>query len=249
MLQYTYRTMNSSKMQRLVLASPLNIPFNFIRVILSYEEQCVSRVICKRMTESIDAGTETLKLLEDASFRVEEYEAEMLQAVKSRLLRCCNVSSIDLSWDLPHRFEYLHVREMSLLQQIHPFAKISSDLMSNWMVTTTLGTKLFNQYAPSEALTANDVLEIGLRCLVSRDVETLSLFCNIIPSDLFITHGFVFIFSIKHINDATVKACYHYMNCGSREVELCRNDNNVWVVKQISEKTDYEDLECIYCHT
>ena len=47
--------MNSSKMQQLVLASPLNIPFNFICVIISYEEHCISRLVCKRIMEFIDA--------------------------------------------------------------------------------------------------------------------------------------------------------------------------------------------------
>ena len=252
MLQYTYRTMNSSKMQRLVLASPLNIPFNFIREIISYEEHCISRIVCKRITEFIDASTESLKVVDDSTIRL-VHETEMVEAMKRRLLRCSNVTSIDMSWDLPSAFDVHEVRLMTQLVQVAPrLVKISTDMMMNWMVPTALGTKVYNQYDLDEALTANDVLEIVLRCLVAHDPKTLSLFCSIVPftsvpSDIYMPHGFVSIASIHFLDDTTVRACYHYINCGSRAVQLRVNIYNMWVVTSLGEKVDFQGLKCIHC--
>ena len=83
----------------------------------------------------------------------------------------------------------------------------------NWMVSTALGIKLYDQFDLVEAFTANDVLEIVLRCLVARDAKTLPLFCAIIPftnvpSDLYMTQGFVCISSIKFLDGIKVRACY-----------------------------------------
>ena len=252
MIQYTYRTMNSSKMQRLVLASPLNIPFNFIREIISYEEHCISRIVCKRITEFIDASTESLKVVDDSTIRL-VHENEMVEAMKRRLLRCSNVTSIDLSWDLPSGFEVHQVRLMTKLVEVAPrLVKISTDIMMNWMVSTVLGTKVYNQYDLDEALTANDVLEIVLRCLVAHDPKTLSLFCAIVPftsvpSDIYMTHGFVSISSIHFLDGTTVKACLHYYNSGSREVQLRLDNDTTWKVASITEKVDF-DGECIHCN-
>ena len=163
----------------------------------------------------------------------------MVEAVKRRLLRCPNVTSLHLSWDSPYCYDSHHVPVMSELLQMAPrVVQISSDTVSNWMVTTAVGTKLYNQYTPSEALSTNDVLEIVLRCLVSRDAQTLSLFCAIVPSDLQITHGSIFISSNQSVDDITVKGCYHFTNCGSREVQL-QLKNNFWVVSVLGEKVDF----------
>ena len=240
--------MNSSKMQRLQLASSVNISFNFFRVIISYEEHCISRLISKQITEFIDASTESLKLVDDSTLRL-MHEEEMLQAVKRRLLRCVNVTSMDLSWDLPYGFESRQVKVMTQLVQIAPrLVQLSTDMMTNWMVSTALGTKLYNMYSASEALGINDVLEIVLRCLVARDSNTLSRF-GAIPSDLFMTSGFLSVIpsSIHFVNDTTAEACLHYYNCGSRQVQLHLNNNNTWEVAAISEKVDFDGNKCVHC--
>ena len=98
--------MNSSKMQCLELASPLNIPFNFDCVIISYEEYCISCLISEQITEFIDTSTESLKLVDDATIRL-VHEAEVLQSMKQCLLLCFNVISINLAWDLPNVFKHV----------------------------------------------------------------------------------------------------------------------------------------------
>ena len=143
---------------------------------------------------------------------------------------------------------------MTQLVEVAPrLVKISTDMMMNVMVSTALGIKLYDQYDLDEALTANDVLEIVLRCLVARDAKTLSLFCAIIPftnvpSDLYMTQGFVCISSIKFLDGITVRACYHSINCGSHAVQLCLNKNNVWVLTYLGEIFYFEGLKCIHCN-
>ena len=98
--------MNRTKMQRFQLALPttmISIP-KFFRIIIIYIKQHVSQVICKEVTDLIDSATERLKLVEDSSLR-SAYEEQMVQAVNSRILRCDNLTSIELSWDLPYCFE------------------------------------------------------------------------------------------------------------------------------------------------
>ena len=172
----------------------------------------------------------------------------MLQAVNRRMLRCSNLSSIDLSWDLPDCFESHHLSVINQLQLLPRIVEISTDVVSNWMVTTSLGTKLYNTYSVSEALGINDVLEIVLRCLVARDSSTLTRF-GAIPSDFLMTSGFLCIIpsSIHFLDGTTAEACLHYYNCGSRQVQLHLNNNNTWEVAAISEKVDFDGNKCVHC--
>ena len=138
---------------------------------------------------------------------------------------------------------------MSELLEIAPrLVKISMYTMENWIVSTALGTKLYNRYKMDEALTANDVLQIVLRCLVSYDAQTLQLFCAIIPSDFLLTYGFTCICSFSFVDSKKARACFHYIHGLSREVELCQNNNNMWRVTCLSESLQYEGLKCMYCN-
>ena len=242
--------MNPTKIQRFQLALPttmISIP-KFFRIIIMYVQQDVSRVICKDVRDFIDKGTQRLKLVEDASLRL-AYEQQMLQAVNRRMIRCSNLSSIDLSWDLPDCFESHHLPVISQLQLSPRVVQISTDMMSNWMVTTSLGTKVYNTYSLSEALSISDVLEIVLRCLVARDSSTLTRF-GAVPSDFLMTAGFICIVpsSIHFLDGTTVEACLHYYNCGSRKVQLRFNNNNTWEVFFISEKVDFDIFQCVNCN-
>jgi hypothetical protein len=238
--------MNTTKIQRLQLALPtISIPKFFCKIIV-YVEHHVSQVICKEVTDFIDSATERLKLVDNSSLR-RAYEERMVETVNSRILRCVNLSSIDLSWDLPYCFECHHFRVLNQLQISPRIVEISTDIISNWMVSTSLGTKLYNTYSLSEALSINDVLEIVLRCIVARDCSTLSRF-GATPSDLLMTSGFVCIVpsSIHFLDGTTVESCLHSYNGGSRQVQLRLNNNNTWEVSSISEKVDFDGLECIH---
>ena len=239
--------MNTTKNQRLQLALPtICVPKFFCKIVV-YVEHDVSRVISKDVRDLIDQGTQRLKVVEDPCLRL-AYERQMLQAVNRRILRCSNLSSIDLSWDLPDCFESHHLSVINQLQLSPRIVEISTDVVSNWMVTTSIGTRLYNTYSVSEALGINDVLEIVLRCLVARDSTTLTRF-GAIPSDLLMTSGFICIVpsSIHFLDGTTVQACLHYYNSGSREVQL-HLDDNTWKVASISDKVDFDGHECIYCN-
>ena len=54
--------------------------------------------------------------------------------------------------------------------------KIQSTQISNWLLTTALGTKLFMKYEPHAALTVTDVLGIVCFCLITQDEATLERF-------------------------------------------------------------------------
>ena len=189
-----------------------------------------------------------LKVIDDLLIRL-RHEEEMLQAMKRRLLRCCNLTSLDLSWDLTC-LESHNVEIMSELLKIAPrLVKISTYTMENWIVYTTLGAKLYNQYKMDEALTSNNVLQIVWRCLVSYDAETLQLFCAIIPSDFLLTYSFTCICSFSLVDSKKARACFHYIYGVSRKVELCQNNNNIWIVMCLSESLQYEGLKFMYCNT
>ena len=127
------------------------------------------------------------------------------------MLRCSNITSFDLSWDLPSHFESLHFPFISELIEIElHLVQIETNVRKNWMVTTCLETKYFSQHKPKKAVTMNDVIEIVyavfLYILLENIITFLSNCSHILSLDL----GLYW---------------YQYYNCGRHEVQLCYEAN------------------------
>ena len=62
--------------------------------------------------------------------------------------------------------------------------KIHSSHVSNWLVTTSTGTNLFDSYVPNSSLTVDNVVEILVLSVMAEYMNTLRNFYRMALYDL-----------------------------------------------------------------
>ena len=153
-----------------------------------------------------------------------------------------------MSWGYPDCFlPFNYMRE--LVENAPQLIQVSSQHVSNWMVSTALGTKLYSEYEPHIELTVPDVLEIVCLSLMALDPETLHRFCPSGVNDMATVRFSVFTSSFFNRSDDTAEACLHYTDFACRRVVLVKNASDLWEVTNIGLLTEWTapSAICPYC--
>ena len=249
--------MDMNKKPSLVLATASLMPTvtdKFLKTIIRYNDSNISRLVSKRVCVYVDSATKALRL-DSCGMQYSLFNQNVRTAIKRRVEKCLNVRSIDMSdWYLSWFAPLVYTPIPEFLEEIVAVAPeivtIQSSQISNWLLTTALGTKLFMQYEPDAALTVTDVLGIVCFCLMTQDEATLERFYPVrMYDDLNATFSSIFVSSKSTVSDDQVLACLHYTDCASRLVSLQRNKNSdVWEVTDIGRLTYWGSVACNLCN-
>ena len=228
----------------LVLATATVLPIDVVR----YNNPLISRLLNKGFCRFIDENTTNITLKSIAVMNC-SWDENIRAAIKRRVVKCVNLQSIDMS--LATSFVCLcPFQFMKELVSICPTLwKIQSNAVSNWLVSTTVGTRLFMTFEPHASLMPTEVLQILCLCIMAVDFTTLNRFYSRPLDDLIPNRFLLHVSQLSYVHDDTVQSCLHYTDGASRCVTLKRNKmNDIWEVVSITEREMWTRIGvCDYC--
>ena len=209
-----------------------------------FNDKNVSRLISKRFCEWVDSDTVSLMVRSIAVLKCFSRSVDICTSIKRRASKCLNLRSLIMLHE--ESFMYLTCFDfMKDLLAVSPgLVKLQSNA-SNWLVETSIGTRLFNSYVPDSSLTVDNILEILVLSLMAEDVNTLSTFYPLTLNDLEVDGSLISVKSQLRVSEDYVRCCLHYTDRSNRPITLKRDkDSNIWHVEHIGLKVS---LNCVIC--
>ena len=242
--------MSSNKRQNLVLApsSISNLSLNkCFRTIILFNDKNISRSISKACCEWVDAETVSLTVRSIAILKCFRSD-DIRTIIKRRAGKCVNLRSFVMI----HEEVFIYLTCFDFLKDLlitsPGILKLQSSHVSNWLVTTSTGTNLFNSYVPHSSLTVDNVVDILVLSLMAEDVNTLHKFYSIELDDLVTDGHFISLKSQLRLNQDNVRCCLHYTDGSNRPVTLKKDmHSSVWEVNHIGRKVSVQCVICSVC--